>query len=100
MSLGTPLSYEDIQKGQKLCYGQKVLPNFRYDKADYIVSIDGDFLGSWGDVTQASRRFASTRRRLSEGKKTRLVVLIPFILLREPMRTYALPLNLLNNWMW
>ena len=69
-----PLSYEDLQMGQEVCYGQKGIPNFRYDQADYIVSIDADFLGSWGDVTQATRRFAQTRKRLQKGKKSHLVV--------------------------
>ena len=69
-----PISYEDLQIGQEVCYGQRVFPHFRYDKADYIVSVDADFLGSWGDVTQATRRFSQNRKRLQMGKKTRLVV--------------------------
>jgi len=35
-----------IAEGQRICYGNSVVPSYQIDKADYILSIDGDFLGT------------------------------------------------------
>ena len=43
-------------------FGQPVTPTFRFDKANVIVSLDCDFLGSEDEVHNHIRRFAKGRR--------------------------------------
>jgi molybdopterin-containing oxidoreductase family iron-sulfur binding subunit len=44
------------------CFGRNVRPVFRFDKADVIVSLDADFLGTEEEVHNHIRRFAAKRR--------------------------------------
>lgn len=58
-----PLAQDDVAEGQKASFGgESVFPEYRYDKAKTIVSIDADFLGAWGPSTAASSLFADARR--------------------------------------
>ena len=62
-----PLAQDDLTEGQKTSFGgEAVLPEYRYDKAKTIVSVDADFLGSWGPSTSASALFAQGRRDLDK----------------------------------
>ena len=58
-------------------FGQAVTPTFRFDRADVIVSLDCDFLGSEEDVHNNIRRFANGRRltEAKDAKMSRLYVL-------------------------
>ena len=60
------LTLEDVMHGQKASYGEAVVPEYRYDQAKTIVSIDADFLGAWGPAMAATRLFADGRRNPSE----------------------------------
>lgn len=66
-----PLTQDDTLEGQRLSYGGAVVPSYRYDKAQMIVSIDADFLGSWGPAMESSKLFAQGRKNLD--KMSRLV---------------------------
>ncbi len=66
-----PLAQDDVLNGQKLSYGESVVPSYRYDKAKIIVSIDADFLGAWGPAIGSNRLFAEGRRNPS--KMSRLI---------------------------
>ncbi len=57
-----PLAQDDVAEGQKASYGQAVVPQYRYDLAKTIVSIDADFLGAWGPAMQSTRMFAQGRK--------------------------------------
>lgn len=57
-----PLSYEDGREGQKASYGEAVEPQYRFDKAKVIVSIDADFLGAWMNPVAFSRQFSAGRK--------------------------------------
>jgi len=57
-----PLSNEDVRAGQKLSYGDDIVPFYRFDKAEVIVSVDADFLGTWIAPTTFTRQFASGRK--------------------------------------
>ncbi|MCB1173640.1 MAG: 4Fe-4S dicluster domain-containing protein [Leptospiraceae bacterium] len=58
-----------IKAGQEACYGQSVIPNYRIDRADLIVSIDGDFLGTLINPTMFQEQFGA-RRNLNKSKKS------------------------------
>ena len=64
-----------IAEGQKLSYGDYVIPNYRFDKADLVVSIEGDFLGTMPGSVHFAANFVK-KRNLQNGvlKMNRLVV--------------------------
>ncbi len=57
-----PLSFDDVRQGQKLAYGEETVPQYRFDKARMIVSIDTDFMGTWLMPTAFMRQFADGRK--------------------------------------
>jgi molybdopterin-containing oxidoreductase family iron-sulfur binding subunit len=57
-----PLAHEEIQEGQKACYGEAVVPLYRYERAKIIVSVDADFLGGWLNATTSNRQFSIGRK--------------------------------------
>ena len=70
-----PVNHDGVRAGSKLAFGAYYDPIYRFDQADVIVSLDGDFLGgSWfpGFVRYA-RDFAG-RRKLQEAAMSRLYV--------------------------
>jgi MoCo/4Fe-4S cofactor protein with predicted Tat translocation signal len=66
------LGHEDLKEGQKLSYGEEVVPNYRFDRAKVIVSIDADFLGAWHSPVAFTKQFAAGRRDIE--KMSKLVV--------------------------
>ncbi|MCB0342371.1 MAG: TAT-variant-translocated molybdopterin oxidoreductase [Pseudobdellovibrionaceae bacterium] len=55
------LSFEAEREGQKLSYGDDILPRPRFDRAKMIVAIDNDFLGTYLSPAEFNRAFASGR---------------------------------------
>lgn len=47
--------------------GRRALPHFRFDKADVIVSLDADFLGTWVSPVEFARHYAKRRHPDSQG---------------------------------
>jgi len=70
------LSNEDIERAQELAHGVKVLPRYRFDQAEVVVSIDADFLGTWLSPVEFTKQFSKTRK-LDRGQK-KLSKLITF----------------------
>ncbi|MCE9500642.1 MAG: 4Fe-4S dicluster domain-containing protein, partial [Leptospira sp.] len=60
---------EAISLASEISYGKAVVPNYRFDLAKVILSIDADFLGTWISPVEYSKAF-SKRRELREGGKT------------------------------
>ncbi|HMY45629.1 MAG TPA: TAT-variant-translocated molybdopterin oxidoreductase, partial [Leptospiraceae bacterium] len=58
-----------IAEGSQASYGKQVIPDYRFDKADYILSIDGDFLGTMIQPAHFTSLFAKGRE-LRRGQKT------------------------------
>ena len=67
------LEREDMIKGQRLCYGSDLVPNYNISKARFIFSLNCDFLGTYLSPTEFQKQFAKTRKPSSE--MSRLVVL-------------------------
>lgn len=59
-------NHEEIREGQKTSYGDEVVPQFRFDKAKIIVSIDADFLGTWLTTTLFSSQFTKGRQDIKD----------------------------------
>lgn len=64
------VSYTGIIKANENSFGKAVLPRYRFDRADVIVSFGADFLGTWISPVEFSRQYASKRNDTSLiGKK-------------------------------
>lgn len=64
------VSYTGIIKANENSFGKAVLPRYRFDKANLIVSFGADFLGTWISPVEFSRQYVSKRNNASlEGKK-------------------------------
>ena len=48
---------EEIAEGQRLSYGQKMIPRYRLDQADVVVSLGADFLGTYLSPVEFSKNF-------------------------------------------
>ncbi|MCO5141739.1 MAG: TAT-variant-translocated molybdopterin oxidoreductase [Oligoflexia bacterium] len=70
------LPMDDVLEGQAQSYGERVMPRYRFDRADYIVSIDADFLDNWGSTVEYEKGF-SEKRRLS-GNRVSMSKLVVF----------------------
>lgn len=74
-----PMSLDDVVEGQQQSYGTRVFPRYRFDRADYVLSLGADFLGTWGATVEYTGQFAQKRRL--EDKKSSMNKLVVF----EPM---------------
>lgn len=63
-----PISNELVREGQKRSYGVDVLPRYLFEKAQVIVSLDADFLGTWLSPVEFTKKYAPNRK-VSESKK-------------------------------
>jgi molybdopterin-containing oxidoreductase family iron-sulfur binding subunit len=52
-------------------FGKKVLPSYRFDKADIIVSLGADFLGTWISPIEYARQYVENRR-IKDVKKAKM----------------------------
>ncbi len=55
------ISYSAIIEANKISFGKQVIPDYRFDKADLIVSIGADFLGTWLSPIEYTKQFSSRR---------------------------------------
>ncbi len=58
----SPLAEEEVALAGELCFGSAVLPRFRFDKADVVVTLGADFLGTWGFSVEQSKSFSKRRK--------------------------------------
>ena len=55
------ISYSAMLEANKISFGKELIPDYRFDKADLIVSIGADFLGTWLSPIEYTRQFSSRR---------------------------------------
>jgi Fe-S-cluster-containing dehydrogenase component len=55
------ISYSAILEANKISFGQQVIPDYRFDKAEIIVSFGADFLGTWLSPIEYTKQFSSKR---------------------------------------
>lgn len=67
-----PLSLENLAAAQKDSYGEAIVPRYRFDQADYILSFGADFLDTWISPVEFAKQF-SKGRKPSDGKMSRFV---------------------------
>ncbi len=64
---GTQVSYEpltltEIVRAQKESYGLAVMPSYRFQDADVVVSLGADFLGAWDNSIEYSKDWSAKRK--------------------------------------
>ena len=57
-----PISYSGVTSANQKSFGKRVFPSYDLTKADVIVSVDADFLSSWGSTTENTWQYASRRQ--------------------------------------
>lgn len=72
-----PLNLRSVKEGQKLSYGQEVLPRPRFNKSKLTVSLGADFLGTYLSPTEFTKQFSKTRN--PENGMSKLVVFEPVL---------------------
>ncbi|TAF45470.1 MAG: 4Fe-4S dicluster domain-containing protein [Sphingobacteriales bacterium] len=59
------ISYSGIINANKNSFGKAVLPQYKFNKANVIVSFGADFLGSWISPLQYTKQYVSNRNATS-----------------------------------
>lgn len=62
------VSSSAILMANQQCFNKQVIPGYRFDKADVIVSFGADFLGTWISPVAFTRQYVQNRKL--DGKKT------------------------------
>ncbi len=57
-----PVSCSAILEANEANFGDRVIPNYHFDKADVIVSFGADFLGTWISPVEYAAQYASKRK--------------------------------------
>ncbi len=56
------ISYSGMLEANAASYGKRTLPSYHFDKAQTIVSLDADFLGTWLSPVEFQRQYGKGRR--------------------------------------
>ncbi len=56
-----PVSYSAILDAHRQTHGQRLLPHYRFERAQVIVSFDADFLGTWVSPVEFTKAYSSGR---------------------------------------
>ncbi|MEN3039928.1 MAG: 4Fe-4S dicluster domain-containing protein [Bacteroidia bacterium] len=57
-----PESYDALLTAHEVIFGVRVAPTYRFDKAQVIVGLNADFLGTWLDPTTFARQWSKNRQ--------------------------------------
>ena len=57
-----PVSSAAILSANEKTFGSAVIPDYKFDEADVIVSFGADFLGTWGSPTENAMGYATKRK--------------------------------------
>jgi molybdopterin-containing oxidoreductase family iron-sulfur binding subunit len=55
------ISCSAMLEANKISFGKQVIPDFRFDKAEVVVSFGADFLGTWLSPIEYTEQFSSRR---------------------------------------
>ncbi|MDH3246472.1 MAG: 4Fe-4S ferredoxin, partial [Saprospiraceae bacterium] len=57
-----PLSSSAMLMANQHSFGKQIIPHYRFDKADLIVSFSADFLGTWLSPIEFSKQYVQNRK--------------------------------------
>ena len=64
-----PVSYSGMLEANRMSFGKTVIPDYKFDRAEVIVSFGADFLGTWLSPAEFAAAYAKTRDLTSDQKK-------------------------------
>jgi MoCo/4Fe-4S cofactor protein with predicted Tat translocation signal len=67
------VSYAAMAEGGRQAFGKTTAPRYRFDRAQYVVAINNDFMGTWLNATLFQREYMA-RRKKSDEEMNKLVV--------------------------
>ncbi len=65
------ISASAILMGNKRSFNQQVIPDYRFDKAEIIVSFGADFLGTWLSPIEYTKQYVQNRKLDGKNKMSR-----------------------------
>ena len=71
-----PFNYEPLRVANQAVFGRPEIPDYRIDRADFLVSFGADFLETWISPVQFSQRFVKMRQ-VQGGKRSRFIYVGP-----------------------
>ncbi len=57
-----PVSASAILEANEMTFGDRVIPDYKFDKADVIVSFNADFLGTWISPVEYAKKYIKNRK--------------------------------------
>ena len=66
-----PISCAAILEANSQSFGDRVIPNYKFEKADVIVSFNADFLGTWISPIEYAHQY-STNRKIKNAKGAKM----------------------------
>lgn len=61
-----PTGLDEVADASSESYGAHVVPDYRFDEANVVVSFGADFLGTWGNSVQNAQRWSKKRKLLKK----------------------------------
>ena len=55
------VSYGAVVEAMDLAFGRRVFPSYQFNEAKAVVSLNADFLGTWGDTVWYTQQWATSR---------------------------------------
>jgi len=65
------VSYSAVIEANSACFGRAVIPDYNFEKAELVVSVGADFLGTWIAPVHFIPKYTA-RRKLNNGEKSML----------------------------
>lgn len=68
-----PISYTGIKKANEISFGKAVIPSYDFERAQVVLSVGADFLGTWLDGEEHTQDYIKNRnyKSLESGKMSR-----------------------------
>ena len=63
------ISYKGIADANLASFGKSFIPTYNFDKADFIVGLECDFLANWLSPVEHARQYGATRKLNKDEKK-------------------------------
>ncbi len=61
-----PMGLDEVADGGSESYGTHVVPDYRFDQAEVVVSFGADFMGTWGNTVQNAQRWSKKRKLMKQ----------------------------------
>jgi molybdopterin-containing oxidoreductase family iron-sulfur binding subunit len=70
------VSYSAVLEANLICFGKAIIPDYNFQNAGYVVSVNADFLGTWVSPVHFIQKYVS--RRIPDNKEKKMLRHIHF----------------------